>query len=369
MRKIKILHVCSHFHPCVGGVEKYVYELCKNLNKMGHQNDVCCLNACARSKKKLKSFEVHEGIRIYRIPFFDLKLYKIAPKVLNFTKKYDLIQLHSMGYFTDFLVLTKLVHGKRLILNTHGGIFHTKSYSFFKNLYFNYWCRIAFKKIDKILADGEEDKKTFSKISDNVETIPITIETETFSEIKRAPEKNRLVYTGRVSNNKRIDNLIKTLFFMKKKIPDIKLYVVGSDQRGMREGLENLAKQKGLENNVIFTGRVSDEELLNHLKRAHLYLFASEYEGGAVISVLEAMAAGVPVVVHEEIKDTCKDWLINGKTGFIADYRKPEEAADLILKLMKKDLSEVSKNGKEMAGNYDWREVAKKIEKIYEDLG
>lgn len=366
---MKILHVCNHFHPCLGGVEKYVYELCKSLNSQGYHNDVCCLNRCAKGKEKLKSFEIYEGIKIYRIPFLNFKLYKIAPTVLKFIKSYDLIQIHSMGYFTDFLVLTKPIHGKNLILNTHGGIFHTKSHPFLKNLYFNYWCRMTFKRISKILADGENDKKTFSRVSDNVEVIPITIKTENFSKIKRSPEKSRFVYTGRVSKNKRIDYLINTLFHIKKKIPDVKLYVVGSDEGGLRKELEKLAKDRGLEKNVIFTGRVSDEELLNQLKRAQLYLFASEYEGGAIISVLEAMAAGVPVVVSSEIRETYKEWLLDGETGFIVDYREAEKTANFIFKLMKKDLSHISKNGKEMTKNYDWREVAKKIEKIYEDLG
>jgi alpha-1,3-mannosyltransferase len=334
---------------------------------MGYQNDVCCLNRCARSKKNLKSFEVYDGIKIYRMPFLNLKLYKISPQVLNFVKRYDLIQIHSMGYLTDFLALTKFVHGKKMILNTHGGIFHTKSFSSLKRLYFNYWCRAAFKRIDRILADGENDGKTFSRISDNVEVIPITIDTEKFSNIKRAPEKNRLVYIGRVSKNKRIDHLINTVFYIKKNIPDIKLYVVGSDEKDLRKTLEGHVRERGLEKNVIFTGRVSDEELLDHLRKAQLYLFASEYEGGAIISVLEAMAAGVPAVVNSEIEETYKEWLINNKTGFIIDYRNHQKSAEIITKLLKKDKNKISENGKEMSKKYDWTEVVKRIGEIYEE--
>ena len=361
---MKILHLVQHFYPCIGGIEKYVYDLCTNLNRLGHQNDVCCLNTCPYSKKKLKSYEVHKGIRIRRIPSL-FKLYKIAPGFIKHIKKYDIIQVHGVSFFSDLLVLTKFIHGKKIIVNTHGGTFHTKRYPLFKKIYFNLWYRMAFKKIDKIIADGENDKKTFSKVSENIDIIPIPIETGIFSRIRRAPEKNRLVYTGRISRNKRIDNLIKTLFFIRKKNPNVKLYIVGSDWQGLRGGLEELAGQKGLESSVIFTGRVSDKELLNHLKKAQLYLFASEYEGGAVISVMEAMAAGVPVVVHKEIERTCKNWLIDGKTGFITDYKKPEKAADLILGLMKKDISSISRNGKDMAKNYDWKEAAKRVEAAY----
>ncbi|MCK4335996.1 MAG: glycosyltransferase, partial [Candidatus Aenigmarchaeota archaeon] len=149
---MKILHVYNHFYPCVGGIERHIEDLCINLIKLGHTSNVCCLNTCGNSKEILKPHEKYKGINIYRIPYKDLKYYKIAPKVLNIIKKYDVIHVHGLGFFPDILSSTKRLHKRPLILSTHGGIFHTKKMLFLKRLYFNLWSRHKLRKVDRIIA-------------------------------------------------------------------------------------------------------------------------------------------------------------------------------------------------------------------------
>lgn len=364
---MKILHVCHHFYPCTGGIENYVYNLCKNLIKLGHQTDVVCLDKCGYGKEHLKPFEEYDGIKIYRIPFLNLKFYNIAPHVFSFIKNYDIIHIHSIGFFSDFLILTQFLHKKKLVLNTHSGIFHTKRILWIKNIYFNLWCKFLLRNIELIVG-GEYDRKLFSQISSNINLVPITIDVKKFLKIKRSPEKNALVYIGRIATNKRIDNLIKTLSFVKKKIPEVKLYIVGRDWEGLKSDLLQLAKDNGVEKNVIFTGEVTERELLNYLKIAYLYVFASEYEGAAVISVLEAMATGCPVVINKIIRDTSAQYVIDKKTGFVVNYEEPEKAAEEVIKLLNKDLSGISKHARTAVKEYDWEISAKKIEKIYKRL-
>ena len=83
---MKILMVTHHFFPCVGGMEKIVLDLSQRLIQRRHQCDVVCLNKCAKSNKVLSSEAEFKGIKIYRIPFTDFGIYKIAPKVLDFVK-------------------------------------------------------------------------------------------------------------------------------------------------------------------------------------------------------------------------------------------------------------------------------------------
>ncbi|MCK5016812.1 MAG: glycosyltransferase family 4 protein, partial [Candidatus Peribacteraceae bacterium] len=271
---MRILHVYNHFYPCVGGVEKQMEDICTNFIKRGHVSDVCCLNKCAHSDEKLKSKEKYKGITIHRISYKDLKYYKVAPKVLSIMRKYDIIHLHCMGFFLDFLTSTKKIHEKPLILSTHGGIFHTKNLGLIKKLYFNYWSKYKLKKINRIIAVSKNDKELFSKISRNVTFIPNGINTEIYSKIKRKPDKKTLLYIGRLTPNKRLDRLINTIYLMKESEPEIKLYVAGEDSGNHKKYLESIVSKSNLSKNVIFVGKISESEKIKYMKNATIFVLS-----------------------------------------------------------------------------------------------
>lgn len=360
---MRILQVYNHFHPCKGGVEKYIEDLCLHLIRLGHTSDVCCLNTCVNSREKLKSHEKYKGINIYRIPYKDLKYYKIAPKVLKIVKDYDVIHIHGLGFFLDYLTTMKSFHKKPIILSTHGGIFHTKKIMPLKKFYFNVWSKSKLKGVDKIIAVSKNDEKLFSKISKNVVFIPDGINFETYSKIKRAPEKDTFLFIGRLSPNKRIDRLIEMIDILKDKIPDVKLYVVGQDWKGHKKILERMVKGKKLSKNVIFTGEVSEKEKLNYLKKSEFFVSASEYEGFG-ISVLEAMATGLPVILNDI--ESFRNFVRNGENGFIMDYSEKKETKNIIFKIKKKNnFSQISNNAKKEAKKYDWFNLVIDIENLY----
>lgn len=361
---MKILHVYNHFHPCTGGVENQIENLCVGLRKLGHHSDVCCLDTCVHSKEKLPPKGEHKGIRIIRMPYLDFKYYKIAPSVIKMAKQYDVLHLHGLGFFMDFLGKTKWFHGKPIIFSTHGGIFHTKRIMPLKNLYFNAWARFILKKADKIIAVSRNDQKLFSKISENVEFIPNGIDFDRFSIIKRKPEKNTLLFIGRLSPNKRIDRLIETVHYLRKKKTKMKLYIAGRDWKGEERRLRQMVRRDGLSENVIFLGEVNEKEKMDCLKKAEFFVSSSEYEGFGV-SIIEAMASGVPVVVSDI--ESFRNLIDKGKNGFIVDYTDSEKAAGLISGITDKTKKIISKNAKERASLYDTSKLIRKMVRIYRD--
>ena len=88
-----------------------------------------------------------------------------------------------------------------------------------------------------------------------------------------------------------------------------------------------LAKELGIEKNVFFLGRVSDKELLEYYGRSEFFISASEYEGFG-ITVVEAMAAGLPVVVTRRggIPLAVKD----NYNGFFVKLRNPEDIVEKV---------------------------------------
>ncbi len=363
MLSMKILHVCNHFHPCLGGIERHIEDLCKNLRELGHQSDVACLNTCAYSKEKLPRYDEYDGIKIYRLPYVNLRFYKIAPSIFRLIKEYDIIHVHGLGFFSDFLSLTKSVHKKPLFLSTHGGVFHTKDFYNVKEIYFNFWCKFTLKRFNKIIAVSKNDAQLFSKISSNVVFIPNAIEMYVFDGVGGSPEDYSFLYVGRISKNKRLDNMINTFYFLKKEISNIRLYLVGGDWDNIRKDLEILIQEKKLKENVIFTGGVEDRgELVNYFSKSKFFVSASEYEGFG-ISVLEAMAAGLIPIVNDI--GAFRSYIKEGVNGFFVDYSVPERAANRILAILEVDMAKIDENAKETASKYDWSLIIKEIEEVY----
>jgi len=362
---MKILHVYNHFYPCIGGIENHIENVCTNLIKLGHASDVCCLNRCGSSKKTLRPLEKYKGITIHRIPYKDFKYYKIAPKVLGIIKGYDLIHVHGLGFFLDLLSSTKKMHKKPVILSTHGGVFHTKRLKLLKNFYFFIWSRYKLRNIDRVIAISRNDERIFSKISKNVTFIPNGVDYSVYSKIKRNPEKNTLLFIGRISENKRIDRLIEVVKKLKKAGKPHRLIIAGSDWKGEREKLECIVKKNNLEKEITFLGDVSEKRKLELLSTAGFLVSASEYEGFG-ISVLEAMAAGVPVIVNDI--ESFRNFVKDTENGFIICFSNTRTATEKILKIKNHDISKISKNAKETAKKYDIFGLTKEIEKIYGDV-
>lgn len=358
---MKILHVCSHFYPCIGGVEKYVEDLCINLQNLGHQSDVLCLDTCAYSREKLKRMEEYRGIKIYRIPYINLKYYKPAFSVLKHLKNYDIVHVHGVGFFSDMLLLTKFIHRKPVIISGHGGMFHTKKLLSIKKIYFNVWTRLVLKLANAIIAESKNNYRRFSEICKPV-LIPYSIYLNDFS-TERSEEKNSFLFVGRISRNKRVDNLVRMVSCLKKSVPFVKLYVVGGDWENIKKDLDELIRNSNLEKNVIFPGEKRGKELLDYYAKSKFFVSASEYEGFG-ISTVESMAAGCIPIVNDI--ESFMNFIENGKNGFIIDYSKPEETAESIRNIMeRKDLCKVVKNANETAREYDWGNTIKKIEEVY----
>lgn len=101
----------------------------------------------------------------------------------------------------------------------------------------------------------------------------------------------------RLVSYKKVDLLIRAVGILRKKMPDIRLLIVG---RGSEEqNLRNLVYSLGLERNVEFLGKVPTMDgLVELLKRSHLFVLPSIVEGFGMV-VVEAMAAGTPYVASD----------------------------------------------------------------------
>jgi glycosyltransferase involved in cell wall biosynthesis len=105
-----------------------------------------------------------------------------------------------------------------------------------------------------------------------------------------------LLTVGRVVPNKGVHHDLAALAALRAGGVDARLQVVGAHgPRAYLTELRRLVDRLGLEDDVVFTGSVSDEELAAHYETADAFLFLSEHEGFG-IPLVEALRFGLPVV-------------------------------------------------------------------------
>ena len=348
---MKILHVANHFYPCIGGVERNILDLCEQLIKKGHTSDALCLNKCSNGGQ-LPPEGKKGKIKIFRVPFIDMKYYKVSGGVQGYLKGYDAVHIHGMGYFLDLLASTKTVHRKKLVFSTHGGFFHTKSLLPLKKIHLRTLTKISLKQIDKIIAVSKQDNEIFSKISSRVEYIPNGIDCSKFRSGKK--EKNTFVYVGRIAPNKRIDNLVRTFTIAGKMDSRIKLRIIGKDSGNLLPGLRKIAGS-----NITFKENVTEKEKLDSLAKTQFFVSASEYEGFG-LSVLEGMASGCIPILNSipAFRNLTAD------KGLLVDYSRPEQAAKGILEIARSGAAGAEAQVKQ-AERFDWKNVIRKWEQVY----
>jgi glycosyltransferase involved in cell wall biosynthesis len=136
-------------------------------------------------------------------------------------------------------------------------------------------------------------------------TVPILIDWSRY-DIAPDPEvrallagrHTKLLFVGRISPNKRQDELIRMLAYYRRCIdPEALLILVGSqrDQPQYYARLRALCESLGLGGAVRFTGPVSPAQLAGYYRAASVFVSLSEHEGFGV-PLLEAMYLGTPVV-------------------------------------------------------------------------
>jgi glycogen synthase len=109
------------------------------------------------------------------------------------------------------------------------------------------------------------------------------------------PDEKIIYFIGRMVHEKGAQILIEALKYVKMAWPKTKLIIAGG---GPRAHLETLAHQHGLWEAIYFTGRISDEDRDKLYRVADMASYPSLYEPFGIVA-LEAMAAGVPVVVSD----------------------------------------------------------------------
>ena len=156
------------------------------------------------------------------------------------------------------------------------------------------------------LSDGEAEAMRALRFNSRIDVIPNGVWPDDYAEsppadalVERFPElrdRRWLLYLSRIHPQKGIVPLMQGCFDAAALAGDWQLVIAGPDEVGLQKLLEAAVTRKGMRGRVTFTGMLSRADVLAALGRAELLVQPSLSEGLSM-SILEALAAGLPVLI------------------------------------------------------------------------
>ena len=362
--KPNIIHIVSYYPPHLGGMENCVAEIAKVTAKVGY--DVSVYTSDIGYERKYKPYP---NVKVSYLKSFEFAHTPIIPSLFFNLLKLDnssIIHLHiSQAYIPEIVYLISKLKKIPYIAHLHLDVGPSGKLGFLLKPYKKILLSRVLKNASKIICLTNDQELYFSKkyalSLSRFAVVPNGVGKEFFLK-KKLPQTKKitnLLYVGRLSRQKNIPLLIESISSMQNKI---RLDIVGNGEE--MKIAENLIRKLKL-NNVILHGRKTGKCLLEYYQKADIFVITSKKEGLS-LSMLEAMAAGLPIVGHDvpgirELIDDC---------GILVSNSSPKSFAAALDNLIS-DIElqiKLSKKAQKKATCFSWDNLIEKLETIYKEV-
>lgn len=319
--KINILHVILSLE--IGGMEQVVSDLVRNLDRTRFNPVIVCLDTVGPLGEEL----IRQGVPVIKLePMVPVVSLIFPYELIRIIRRYgaDIIHVHSgcwykgaaAAFFTDV---------RSVIYTEHGRTFPDPPLTLVLDRIYS-WLTSRVIAVSHDLAGYMNSKIGISKkkigvIINGIDEVRFIPSGET------AGKGETIGIVARLAPVKGIDILLRAMRIVVSKRPSSRLKIVGDGPE--RQALEKLAVNLGISDNVEFLGFMRE---IPHLLGQMDLVVLSSYSEGTSITLLEAMAAGKPVVVTSVGGNSAI--VEDGKNGFLVPPGAPGELADAILRLL-----------------------------------
>lgn len=371
------------YFPQVNGVVTSVMLLKESLEDLGHEVFVITVktphydNSGEKNVIRVPSvpFAKWKEFRVGIPTFFHHSFYKIKSLNLDIIHTHTEFSLGLMGrFFAKYLDLP-LTHTYHTMYEDYTHYVMNLGQPVVKSL---------MKKSSKAYVQGYDtvivpSKKTYEAlrqygVTTDIAILPTGIDVKQFSRIPKdtpeiaelrnhyglLPEHKVLLSLGRVSKEKSVDFLIEAMPKILSANPNVRLLVVGDGP--YKNELHSLVSSLGLNDYIIFTGRIPFCDVIKFYSLADVFVNASKTETQG-LTIFEAMASNLPVIVYDDTN--VADVVINGNTGRL--FRTPEEYCTCVKESFEKwdDTLCMARKGKEVIDSLSKEAFGKRMQELY----
>jgi len=385
---MKILHVIANLSTRSGGPSKACFEMARAVARLGHRVSVYTTNHDGPSELNvavdLPIFRDKVEIRYFPVQHprfwgFSIPLGRALRREI---KKFDIVHIHSLYLFHNNVA----AHYCRkyyvpYLIRPHGTLepFLYRRHRFRKSIMECIFENTNIKNAAAVHFTTQEEKllatpyifKTNSVVVPNgidfkeYKNLPVS---GTFrSQYRETLGKKIILFFGRINFIKGFDILIPAFAKIAKMFDDVHLVITGPDNEGFGAKVRLWLAEEGVSDRATFTGMLLGEKKLAVLRDADIFVLPS-YTENFGISVIEAMACGLPVVISDkvniwrEIQDSG-----SGKVVPCDSNRFAEAISELL-----KDTNTAKQMGEKgkllVKERFQWSNVALSLEDVYRSI-
>jgi glycosyltransferase involved in cell wall biosynthesis len=363
---MRIVIAAWHLRDFNVGIGRYCRNLIEAIAKVDRENEYEIL--MAKGDQPLVSVPNMTFTRI-RFPLFRRQFWEQVSHLL--IKPYDVLHFPY-----DSFIFYKRGKFVATIHDMLPVIFQSKRLSFnLSKVISSYWMKDRAKKMDRIITDSEFSKQEIERLlnvpSEKVTAIHLGVGQKYFMTIRDASvlkrfgvDRDYLLYVGSNSRAKNPEAVIQAYRKMPPMLRKQYCLVLVGDFRQSPD-LLMMVTEKERKEDIVFTGIVSEDDLLQLYKNASVFIFPYLYSGFC-LPVIEAMASGVPCIVSNRSS-------FPEVAGEAADLVDPENINNLSSHLENMLLNanlrtQLIVKGIERAQQFTWEKTAKKTIEVYRQV-
>lgn len=359
---MKILQLTEHYIPFLGGVENVIHEISRRLVRDGHDVEIIC-----EREKDTTKYEIIDGVKIHRV--FGFRLMKmrydvgrVAPTMLlsAVINNADIVHSHAYGFFPTF---ASIFSNKPTVITTHSDP-TAKIYPFY-----DLFRSVPIRLCNHVTALTEMEEKHLIMRGvkrENITVIPngITLPRPIVHKMKLSESGPIILCLARLDiAHKGQDILLQAMTKVLLSIPDAKLWIVGKGDD--LKSLKKLVEELNIDKSVDFKGSISESSKNFHLRNCDVFCTSPRTDSFPVV-YLEAMAYGLPVVTTRVggIPEVVSD------SALLVPPNDPLALANALIQVLddRALADDLRRKGLERVKQFNWDEIVKRYEKLYEEL-
>lgn len=299
------------------------------------------------------------------------RVYRQVKKLLQ-QRQFDVIHLHEP--MTPALPLVALRHSPLCPRSLIVGTFHAYRESSASYYYGKPILKRFFERLDgRIAVSSAARDYIASYFGDDYVVIPNGIDVERFGgdEVEPWPRyedgKLNVLFVGRLEKRKGFRFLLSAFRRVKKLVPETRLIVVGAYDGDDQQPFVEYVQEHELAD-VCFVGWVSNDDLPRYYRSCHIFCAPSTGFESFGLILLEAMAAGKPIV-------TCdipgyRTVMADGQEGLMVPPEDEEALARALIRLLRDPAARqvMGQRGRAKAQAYAWERVSEQVLIYYQEL-
>ncbi len=355
-------------HPDSGGAELYGEQLALSLIRQGHT-----VHWVSTGYKNSVPKQVINNITYFHIGQKWMWYLSLIHFIFFF--KYHIQWKNQYDILIDEIhgppLLTPLYSNKKIIAICHevAGEIWQKTVPFPLSYFIQYIIEPLFYKAYLKTHFITVSQSTINDLASqgiplqNIHTIPNSISLPELQLVKKQ-ESPTLIFLSAIRPVKGLDRVFSAYHKLKKKLPNLKLWIVGDDSSPFAQNLKQAILSQPNQD-VTFFGKVSNDKKYQLLQSAHLLVHGSYKEGWGRV-IIEANSVGLPAVVFKAAG--LADSVIHNQTGYIAIGEKEFISyIELLLNDLQK-MSQMSNQAIEYSRQFSLSEIENKFINLFNSL-